>query len=106
MKILTYLCIFIALFLLSGTADAKRNKQSGTGNAKQHQKFEDCDKRQTGALTFEEAKECFPGMTQKRFEAIDANKDGTITKEELKTYRAARKKAKAAKQAKKESLIN
>ena len=101
MKKFVSLVIVASLFLLSGTALAadkapadqggveKSNRQKSN---KPRLKFEDCDKGNTGALTFEEAQACFPRMSRERFDAIDKNQDGKITKEELKAHRAAKKK--------------
>lgn len=105
MKKLASALIVMSLFL-SGTALAanKPAAHNGTENAK-HQKaakarakFDDCDKEKVGSLSFDEAKQCFPRITKEKFDAIDANKDGRISKEELKAHRAAKKAGKAAKQ--------
>ena len=101
MKKFISLFIVASLFLVSGTAlaaDKTPADQGGAEKAKRQKsdkprlKFEDCDKGNTGALTFEEAQACFPRMSRERFDAIDKNKDGKITKEELKAHRAAKKK--------------
>jgi len=101
MKKCISLCIVVSLLVLSGIALAADNAvvgQDGVEKGKRHKsdkprlKFEDCDKNHTGALTFEEAQTCFPRMSRERFDAIDANKDGKITKEEIKAHHAAKKK--------------
>jgi Ca2+-binding EF-hand superfamily protein len=106
MKKFISLCIVASLIVFSGTALAADKPVSDQGSVekgkrqksdKPRLKFEDCDKGNTGALTFEEAQACFPRMSQKRFDAIDTNQDGKITKEELKASYAARKKNKKAK---------
>ena len=105
MKKLASALIVLSLFL-SGTALAADDSPAAPlpENAKHRKgvkarmKFEDCDKDKAGALTFEQVQECFPRMTRERFDAIDANKDGKITKEEIKAHRPARKKNRAAEQ--------
>ena len=106
MKKFIAFCIAASLIVLSGTALATDKAPDGQGSVekgKRHKsdkprlKFEDCDKGNTGALTFEEAQTCFPRMSRKKFDAIDTNQDGKITKEELKAYHAARKKHRKAK---------
>ena len=101
MKKFFSLFLVVSLFVLSGTAlgaDKSVTDQGGVEKGKRYKsdkprlKFEDCDKGNTGALTFEEAQTCFPRMSRGKFDAIDANKDGKITKEELKAHRAAMKK--------------
>jgi len=100
--------ILASLIVLSGTALAADNALDGQGGVekgKRHKpdkprvKFEDCDKANAGSLSFEEARTCFPRMSKKKFDAIDTNQDGKITKEELKAYHTARKKQKKAKTA-------
>ena len=104
-KIIAFL-ILASLIVLSGTSlatDKTLDGQGGVEKGKRHKpdkprmKFEDCDKGNTGALTFEEAQTCFPRMSRKKFNAIDTNQDGKITKEELKAYNIARKKNKKGK---------
>jgi len=106
MKKIIAFFILASLIVLSGTAlatDKALDGQGGVEKGKRHKpdkprlKFEDCDKENTGFLTFEEAQTCFPRMSRKKFDAIDTNKDGKITKEELKAYHAARKKQKSGK---------
>ena len=108
MKKFIALFIVVSLIVLSGTAlatDKTLVDQGGAEKGKRHKsnkprlKFEDCDKGNTGALTFEEAQTCFPRMSRKKFDAIDTNQDGKITKEELKAYHAARKKNRKGKTA-------
>ena len=111
MKKCISLLIVVSLLVLSGAALAADNttsSQSGVEKGAQHKsgkprvKFEDCDKGNKGFLTFEEAQACFPKMKREKFDAIDANKDGRITKEELKVYRAARKKERDGKKKERE----
>ena len=90
--------IVASFFIFAGIAPAddtvaSRGRMAKSG--KTHMKFEDCDRGNAGALTFEEAQACWPKMNRKRFNAIDADKDGKITKKELKAHRAAKKRAKA-----------
>ena len=40
------------------------------------------DKNQDGKVTFDEAKTIRPNMTQERFNALDRNKDGVLTKDD------------------------
>jgi len=100
-----FICLFIAasLIVLPGAAlatDKTVADQNTTEKGKRrkssehHLKFEDCDKENKGALTFEEAQTCFPRMSREKFDAIDTNKDGAITKAEIKAHRAAKKKHK------------
>jgi Ca2+-binding EF-hand superfamily protein len=95
MKKLVCLLFATALFLPAAALAGPKNGQDA-GNARQHKgqrvKFEDCDKDQTGSLDFAEAQQCYRKMTRARFDAIDANKDGAITKDEMKAARAAHKK--------------
>ena len=93
MKKLASALIILALFL-SGTALAK---PSADGKAKR-MTFEACDKNNVGSLSFDEAKECYPRLSKAKFDAIDADSDGRITKKELKAHRSARKKNKASEQ--------
>ena len=106
MKKFISLLLVASLFLLSGSAlaaDQTASSQSGVEKGARHKsdkprmKFEDCDKENKGFLTFEEAQICYPRLKRKQFDAIDANKDGKITKKELRAYRAAKKKAREAK---------
>ena len=87
--------LFVVAFLLSLSVAALAADKSVSD--KPRLKFEDCDNGSKGFLTFEEAQTCFPRMKRKTFDAIDTNKDGRITKAELRAYRAARKKAREAK---------
>jgi Ca2+-binding EF-hand superfamily protein len=93
MKKLASALIILALFL-SGTALAQPSAD-GKGKRKT---FESCDKNNVGSLSFEEAKECYRRMSRAKFDAIDADNDGRITKDELKAHRAARKKHRASEQ--------
>lgn len=93
--------LIVMSLLLSGTALAANKSAVHNGTqkaAKAHSKFDDCDKEKVGSLSFDEAKQCFPRITKDKFDAIDANKDGRISKEELKAHRATKKAGKAAKQ--------
>jgi len=98
MKKIVSLVFVASLLLFSGSAFAANEAAPGQDGVvkgkqhKQHRKFDDCDKEHTGALSFEEAKDCFPRMSKERFDAIDANKDGKITKEELKEFKSSQKK--------------
>jgi len=87
MKKSVSLFIVASLLVFSGIALAA-DKPAG-----QRLKFEDCDKNNKGSLTFEEAKACWPNLDRKTFDAIDANQDGTITKEKLKANRERHAKA-------------
>ena len=62
----------------------------GKGEGKPRPKFEDCDKDKDGALSLEEFTACFPRGGQERFAAIDADKDGKVTREEMKNFKEAR----------------
>ena len=97
--------LIIMSLLMAGTALAAGNSaaHNGTQTSKQHKgkaraKFENCDKDNSGSLNWDEAHSCFPRMTKEKFDGIDANKDGAITKEEMKAYRNAHKKSRQPKQ--------
>ena len=97
--------LIVMSLLLAGTALAADSPaaHNGTQTTKQHKgkkraKFEDCDKDNSGSLNWDEAHACFPRMTKEKFDAIDANKDGVLTKEEIKAYRGAHKKSRKPKQ--------
>ena len=94
--------LFLLSFLLvsfgAALAADKAPEGKGCGEVKAHKhhiKFDDCDKGQTGALTFEEAHACWPRLDRKTFDAIDTNKDGKITKQELKENRERHAKGNA-----------
>lgn len=57
---------------------------------KKPRKFEQCDADGDGVVSREEFLACFP-KGQDRFDAMDANKDGKLTKEEWRTYADARR---------------
>jgi hypothetical protein len=84
---------------LSSAADSHDADSHGAQTTKRHKKPKDpkCDRKTMTSLTWEEAQQCFPRMKKEKFDAIDANKDSAISKEEMKAYRAAHKKNKAAK---------
>ena len=96
--------LFVVAFLLSlsaaaSAADKSAADQGCAEKGKHHKsdkprlKFEDCDKNNTGALTFEEAQACWPRLNRETFDVIDTNKDGKITKQELKENRERHAKA-------------
>ena len=92
----TSIATLIFLLLLSGIAladDTVSSREHREKSGKPRITFADCDKGNTGALTFEEAQACWPKMNKKKFNAIDANKDGRITKQEIKAHRAAKRQA-------------
>ena len=100
MKKFISLFIVASLLLSFGSAPAAdktvADQRAAAKSGKQRLKFDDCDKGNTGALTFEEAQGCWPRLDKKKFDAIDTNKDGKITKKELKEHRkraGAHKKA-------------
>ena len=84
-------CLLFAGIALAGDTVSSQGRMAKS--SKPHMKFEDCDRGNAGALTFEEAQACWPKMSKKRFNAIDADKDGKITKKEIKAHRAAKKQA-------------
>ena len=97
--------LIIMSLLMAGTALAAGNSaaHNGTQTSKQHKgkaraKFENCDKDNSGSLNWDEAHACFPRMTKEKFDAIDANKDGVLTKEEIKAYRGAHQKSRKLRQ--------
>jgi hypothetical protein len=100
--------------LLAGTASAADpSPENGMGSAthqkreKKHRpKFAECDAGNKGHLTWDEAKTCFPRMSREKFDAVDANKDGGITREELKAYRAAHKKNRKVREQGMETTLN
>jgi len=61
--------------------------KSGAKPGKSFLRFDDCDKGNTGALTFKEAQACWPNLDRKTFDAIDTDKNDKITKQELKENR-------------------
>lgn len=69
----------------------KEGHFDGKGDRKPRPKFEDCDKDKDGALNMEEFLTCFPHAGQERFAAIDADKNGKVTREEMKAFKDARR---------------
>jgi arsenate reductase-like glutaredoxin family protein len=79
----------------SGTVDLKEVEASMKGaaksmHAKGEAKFKNADKDNDGTLDKEEAK-AMPNVA-KHFDAIDADKDGTVSLEEIHTFMRAHKK--------------
>jgi len=91
---------------LDGNKDGQVSKQEMTTARKAHQqdrqqdrkqerkqraeeKFSKADADHDGSLSRDEAGKGSPGIA-KNFEAIDANKDGKASKEEIKTYHQAK----------------
>jgi len=77
MRKLIYLVVFASLFLLPAMASAD--------------KFRDCDRDDSGYLTYKEAKRCFD-MDKKTFNEIDRSGNGKISRKEMKEYQDAQKK--------------
>jgi len=72
-------CIFASLLLLPAMALADR--------------FSDCDRDNSGFLTYKEAKRCFD-MDKRTFNEIDRSGNGKISKREMKEYQDSQKKNK------------
>ena len=77
MKNFMFLCIFASLLLSPAMAFADR--------------FSDCDRHNTGYLTYKEAKRCFD-MDKRTFNEIDRNGNGKISRREMREYQDAQKK--------------
>ena len=67
------------------------------GDKKNRPRFECCDKDNKGALSLEEFLSCFPRGGEKLFAAMDADKDGKVTREEWQSFREARRAEKTRK---------
>jgi hypothetical protein len=87
MKSFISLFIVASLLVFSGISQA-----SDAVSRKPRVKFEACDKDNKGALTLVEAQACWPNMSEKKFDAIDADKDGKITEKEFKAKKKKRAK--------------
>ena len=77
MRKFMFLCIVASLLLLPAMAFAD--------------KFRDCDRDNSGYLTYKEAHRCFD-MDKKTFHEIDKNGNGKISRREMHEYQEAQKK--------------
>lgn len=85
----------------TANSPAKRAQADKQGKKKKKvPSFEECDKNKDGVLSLEEALACYHPKVSRQFARMDADKDGNISKDELKAYKAARKKAREAKKQK------
>ncbi len=71
----------------------KKDDSKKTKLGKKRPTFLECDKDADGFLSKEEYIECFP-RSQKKFDKVDANNDGKLTRDEIKAYGVAKKEAK------------
>ena len=78
-------------------AEAPADAPKGERAHKMHERFKAADKDGDGKISREEANAALPRIAR-NFDAIDTNKDGFVTKEELRAYHeknaAARKEHK------------
>ncbi len=97
LALLVYLASSAALAADSGkpaladTVQHKEGRVDHKGNKKPRPRFEDCDKDADGALNAEEFLACYPHGGQERFAAIDADKSGKVSRDELRAFREARR---------------
>lgn len=94
------ICIALAALLIAGAAHAAPATDAPTPGdrpmkhegkpTKKRPTFKECDKDNDKALSLEEFRVCYP-KAEKRFAAMDADKDGKVTPDEMKAYRQARK---------------
>lgn len=100
MKKCTALLLVLGLVLPgSGAAFAK---SVVTSDSPRKGRFEKCDTGDKGFLTQEEFANCYLRATA-RFEALDANRDGKVTKAEMKDAREAAKQTRKARAAQKKA---
>jgi Ca2+-binding EF-hand superfamily protein len=88
-KLSVSLGLLIVMFATPAIA-ADSGKEAREGK-KKRPSFEDCDKKNTGALTLEEFLACHPRGGEKLFTAMDANKDGKVTREEWQAFKETRR---------------
>ncbi|MCL1939445.1 MAG: EF-hand domain-containing protein [Desulfovibrionaceae bacterium] len=91
-KLSVSLAFLICMFATAAVAaDSGMTEGKHKGDKKKRPSFEDCDKNNAGALTLEEFLACHPRGGEKLFAAMDANKDGKVTREEWQAFREARR---------------
>lgn len=67
--------------------EARQEKKHFKGkNKKPRPRFEDCDKDKDSSLSLEEFLACHPKGGEAGFAAIDADRDGKITRDEMVTF--------------------
>lgn len=69
---------------------AHKKKHKADRQARTAERFKRADTNVDGKISRAEAENSAPRLT-KKFDAIDANKDGQLTQEELRTYREAKR---------------
>jgi len=69
----------------------KKAKGDRPEKEKKRFNFKDCDTNNDGVISLEEYLACSPRNTKEKFANMDADKDGKLTKEELKAWRDSKK---------------
>ena len=77
MRKILFLCIVASLLLLPSMSFADR--------------FRECDRDNTGFLSYKEAKRCFD-MDKKTFREIDRSGNGKISRKEMHDYQESQKR--------------
>jgi Ca2+-binding EF-hand superfamily protein len=77
-KILVGILAAVLIGLLAAPAQAAGNMKNKL------EKLREADTNGDKAVTFEEAQAAFPNITQERFNKLDKNSDGKLTKEDAK----------------------
>ena len=80
--------------LSRGELRAWKKAQKGERQAKAAERFKHADTNGDSKISRAEAEKNAPRLA-KKFDAIDANKDGTLTQDELRAYREAKRGHKA-----------
>lgn len=69
----------------------KKAKGDKAGKEKKRFNFKDCDTNNDGVISLEEYLACSPRGDKDKFAGMDADKDGKLTREELKAWRDSKK---------------
>jgi Ca2+-binding EF-hand superfamily protein len=87
MKILTTLTILSSVLLIVVTPAAHAGGEGGRGKhaQKAHQRLKEADKDHDGRISRSEAEASMPRLA-KNFDRIDADKDGFVTREEMRAF--------------------
>ena len=85
MKLNVMLSVLLSATVLSANVAFANHHEGGDGHGNKEQYKSSADVNKDGKLTYEEYKLHNENRTKKKFEHMDANKDGTLDEAELKT---------------------